>query len=290
MENIEFYKSFPLLVPESLYPELKAEGYLDIPNGARVRISIDTSNGAYSVDAIHSTKEIEEILKGRRNELNKRFQQCTTALSFVKEIEHTLADACTEKKKLQHGSRFYKQIVEECDIIGWDNVDCFDKDEQTMTIKLRDGADRQHSVVVNFETNMFSSDIESTPVSMESIGLEGYLDRLEQKSKQLAASWDLLDEVDATLCVLQPQRARRHELWRRIAVSDVCTAMLEAMPERTQPPTITIYGPHSQARELNQRIKAHRHLWKAGDPVRVNLERVLQITLPERHAGSALRF
>ncbi|KAJ1738274.1 hypothetical protein IWW42_001560 [Coemansia sp. RSA 1085] len=159
-----------------------------------------------------------------------------------------------------------------------------------MDIGCRDDAGRQHSVVVNFETSMFSSDIESTPVSMETIGLEGYLDRLEQKSKQLAESWDLLDDVDATLCVLQPQRAKRHELWRRIAVSDVCTAMLEVSPERTQPPKIAVYGPHSQARALSQHVKARRHLWRAGDSVRVNLERVLQLTLPEPQFEAEMRL
>ncbi|KAJ2109487.1 hypothetical protein GGF48_005734, partial [Coemansia sp. RSA 921] len=70
MEHVEFYKRFPLLVPETLDP-LKADGYIETPEGERVRITIDAStHGTYCVDIVKSTLEVEELLQSKKAELD----------------------------------------------------------------------------------------------------------------------------------------------------------------------------------------------------------------------------
>ncbi|KAJ2557413.1 hypothetical protein GGH95_005170, partial [Coemansia sp. RSA 1836] len=82
-EHIEFFKCFPLLPPRTLVP-LNVDGYVEIPDGPRVPIIIDVeaAGGKYCVSAIRSTPEIERYLSDRRHELDVRFNQCTSALSF----------------------------------------------------------------------------------------------------------------------------------------------------------------------------------------------------------------
>ncbi|KAJ2534545.1 hypothetical protein IWW43_002314 [Coemansia sp. RSA 1935] len=277
MEHVEFYKRFPLLVPETLDP-LKADGYIETPEGERVRITIDAStHGTYCVDIVKSTLEVEELLQSKKAELDVRFQQCASGLSFVKELQHSLAGVSTLQKKI---SQFYGQIVKECDEqVGWDRVESFDKKTQIMRLKLKDAAGREHSVYVDLSSNVFSSNVEENSVSMESTKLTRYLETLEERCSHLVESWDLLDDIDSTLCVLQPQHPKRHELWRRIAVTSLHTALIDVSPDRSFP-KLTVYGPRTTTLPLNARAKAVRTLWSPTKSARQNIECILQCTLP----------
>ncbi|KAJ2542923.1 hypothetical protein GGF49_002489 [Coemansia sp. RSA 1853] len=279
MEHVEFYKRFPLLVPETLDP-FKADGYIETPEGERVRITIDASSthGTYCVDIVKSTLEVEQLLQSKKAELDARFQQCASGLSFVKELQHSLAGvSATLQKKI---SQFYGQIVKECDEkVGWDRVESFDKKTQIMTLKLKDASGRDHSVYVDLASNVFSSNVEEHSVSMEGTKLTRYLETLEQRCEQLAECWDLLDDVDSTLCVLQPQHPKRHELWRRIAVTDLATALIDVSPDRSYP-KIIVYGPRSISDTFNAKAKAARTKWSTSKSARQNIETILQCTLP----------
>ncbi|KAJ2503466.1 hypothetical protein GGH96_000256 [Coemansia sp. RSA 1972] len=243
MEHVEFYKRFPLLVPETLDP-LKADGYIETSEGERVRITIDasTTHGTYCVDIVKSTLEVEQILQSKKAELDARFQQCASGLSFVKELQHSLS---------------------------------FDKKTQIMT----DASGREHSVYVDLSSDVFSSNVEENSVSMEGTKLTRYLETLEQRCEQLKECWDLLDDIDSTLCVLQPRHPKRHELWRRIAVTDLATALIDVSPDRSFP-KITVYGPRSITIPLNTKAKNVRTLWSTSQPARQNIESILQCTLP----------
>ncbi|KAJ2483900.1 hypothetical protein IWW56_000046 [Coemansia sp. RSA 2131] len=242
MEHVEFYKRFPLLVPETLDP-FKADGYIETPEGERVRITIDASSthGTYCVDIVKSTLEVEQLLQSKKAELDA-----------LKE--------CDEK-------------------VGWDRVESFDKKTQIMALKLKDASGRDHSVYVDLASNVFSSNVEEHSVSMEGTKLTRYLETLEQRCEQLAECWDLLDDVDSTLCVLQPQHPKRHELWRRIAVTDLATALIDVSPDRSYP-KIIVYGPRSISDTFNAKAKAARTKWSTSKSARQNIETILQCTLP----------
>ncbi|PIA19577.1 hypothetical protein COEREDRAFT_84213 [Coemansia reversa NRRL 1564] len=283
MEHVEFFKSFPLLVPESLAP-LKADGYIDIPEGAQVRLCIDTTpmQGAYCVDAIKSTAEAELILQSKKQELDIRFSQCTSAISFVSELRHSLIGILPNNQAKK--SKYYSQIVKECDEkVGWDCIETFNDESQTMTANLscRDSAGRTHSVYINFENETLTSDIEEKSVSMDSICLARYLELLAEKCKKLASCWDTLDDIDESICVLQPQHSKRFELWRRIAVEELATALVEVSPDCNYP-RIVVYGPSSVADPLNAKVKKNTNaLWSTSRKARKNLEAVLECQLPE---------
>ncbi|KAJ2188087.1 hypothetical protein EV181_002413, partial [Coemansia sp. RSA 532] len=187
------------------------------------------------------------------------------------------AGVSTLQKKI---SQFYGQIVKECDEqVGWDRVESFDKKTQMMRLKLKDAAGRDHSVYVDLSSNVFSSNVEENSVSMESTKLTRYLETLEERCEQLAESWDLLDDIDSTLCVLQPQHPKRHELWRRIAVTSLHTALIDVSPDRSFP-KLTVYGPRTTTLPLNTRAKAVRTLWSPTKSARQNIGCILQCTLP----------
>ncbi|KAJ2277056.1 hypothetical protein EV176_002216 [Coemansia sp. RSA 451] len=148
-----------------------------------------------------------------------------------------------------------------------------------MRLKLKDAAGREHSVYVDLSSNVFSSNVEENSVSMESTKLTRYLETLEERCSHLVESWDLLDDIDSTLCVLQPQHPKRHELWRRIAVTSLHTALIDVSPDRSFP-KLTVYGPRTTTLPLNARAKAVRTLWSPTKSARQNIECILQCTLP----------
>ncbi|KAJ2625946.1 hypothetical protein GGI26_000030 [Coemansia sp. RSA 1358] len=181
---------------------------------------------------------------------------------------------------VKHTSKFYSRIIDECDKeVGWDNVESFDKELQIMTIMLIDEAKKEHKVYVDFASENFSSDIDENSVSME-FGLKKYMDVLRKKCEQLADCWALLDDVDSSLCVLQPQNPKRSELWRRLAVSDFASALLEVVPDLFCP-QITVYGPNSIAAPLNAKVKGARGMWNGALSARANLEAIFDFPLPE---------
>ncbi|KAJ2744761.1 hypothetical protein GGI19_006571 [Coemansia pectinata] len=136
-EHVEFFKSFPLLLPITMTP-LQADGYIEIPEGPRVPINIDVENAGckYCVDAIKSTPEIERYLGDKRHELDVRFNQCTSPLSFVRELQYSLATMPAAPTR--RASKFYAQIIHECDELEeWGCVESFDEKSQIMTLELR---------------------------------------------------------------------------------------------------------------------------------------------------------
>ncbi|KAJ2559535.1 hypothetical protein EV175_000293 [Coemansia sp. RSA 1933] len=189
MDRIEFFKNFPLLPPQSLDP-LIAKGCIELEEGGEcIQIAIDTgaTDGIYCVDAIKSTPEVDQFLESRRSDLDIRFKQCTSAVSFVKELQYSL---------------------------------------------------------------------------------------------KLNGCWDMLDDIDASLCVLQPQNPKRSDLWRRVAVGELASALLEVSSDRYYP-RITVYGPSSVAGPLNAKAKTAQTKWVATQSVRENLETIYGSPMPE---------
>ncbi|KAJ2743513.1 hypothetical protein GGI20_003698 [Coemansia sp. BCRC 34301] len=272
-EYIEFFKCFPLLPPQTLMP-LQADGFIEIPDGPRVPITIDVeaAGGKYCVGAIMSTTEIERYLSDRRQELDVRFSQCTSALPFVRELLHSL-EAMPAAPSRQ-ASKFYAQVVRECnELVGWDCVESFDEKSQIMSLDLG------YKVYADFGNEVFSSDLEDRTTAMD-IGLPGYLDKLRGVCLQMSESWRMLDDIDRSLCVLQPQHPRRSDLWRRVAVSGLTSALVKVSPDRHYP-KVVVYGPASVSGPLNQRVKELRVQWNSLHSVRENLEDILDFKLPE---------
>ncbi|KAJ2078617.1 hypothetical protein H4R24_004343, partial [Coemansia sp. RSA 988] len=150
-----------------------------------------------------------------------------------------------------------------------------------MSVKLRDGTGRTHNVYINFENETLTSEIEEKPVSMDKVCFTRYLELLTEKCKKLASYWDTLDDIDKSVCVLQPQHPKRFELWRRIAVGELATALVELSPDSNYP-RIVVYGPSSVADPLNAKVKKNAStLWSNVRTARENLEAVLACQLPE---------
>ncbi|KAJ2840748.1 hypothetical protein FBU31_000167 [Coemansia sp. 'formosensis'] len=91
--------------------------------------------------------------------------------------------------------------------------------------------------------------------------------------------WRVLDDIDRSLQVLQPQHPRRYDLWRRVAVGELANALIEVSPDRYHP-KLVVYGPASIAGPLNSRAKDMRIEWNSSRSVKDNLEDILGIQLP----------
>ncbi|KAJ2735036.1 hypothetical protein IW152_001881 [Coemansia sp. BCRC 34962] len=264
-ELVEFFKCFPLLLPITLAP-FRADGCIEVPEGPRAPITIDveSAGGRYSVAAIKSTPEIEQYLGDKSHELDTRFNQCTSPLSFVRELQYSL---------------FYAQIIRECDELEeWSCVESFDEKSQVMTLEQKDGSGKSYRVYADFDREVFSTDIDGHTTAMD-IGLPSYLEKLKEICLRMSGSWRVLDDVDGSLQVLQPQHPRRYDLWRRVAVGDLVSALIEVSSDCYHP-KVVFYGPASIAGPLNSRAKDLRVEWDGPRGVKDNLEKILDIELP----------
>ncbi|KAJ2382264.1 hypothetical protein GGI05_005709, partial [Coemansia sp. RSA 2603] len=97
--------------------------------------------------------------------------------------------------------------------------------------------------------------------------------------KEHSEAWAVLDDVDSSLCVLQPRHPKRSDLSRRIAVTELATALFQITPESYYP-KVVIYGPKNIAGMLNVKAKSIKDIWSHTRPARENLEKVLEIELP----------
>ncbi|KAJ2663187.1 hypothetical protein IWW48_001508 [Coemansia sp. RSA 1200] len=102
----------------------------------------------------------------------------------------------------------------------------------------------------------------------------------ESKCEELDECWKLLDDIDNSFCVLQPQSPKRSELWRRVAVGRLASALVEVSSDRFYP-RITVYGPSSIAEPLNAKARATPTVWSSTRMARENVETILGLQLPE---------
>ncbi|KAJ2605526.1 hypothetical protein EV177_006131 [Coemansia sp. RSA 1804] len=101
-----------------------------------------------------------------------------------------------------------------------------------------------------------------------------------QKCEELGECWKMLDDIDNSFCVLQPQSPKRSELWRRVAVGRLASALVEVSSDRFYP-RITVYGPSNIAEPLNAKAKATPTVWSSTRTARENVETILGLQLPE---------
>ncbi|KAJ2010376.1 hypothetical protein GGI06_004966 [Coemansia sp. S85] len=176
-------------------------------------------------------------------------------------------------------SKFYAQIIRECDELDeWSRVESFDEKSQVMALEQKDGSGGSYRAYVDFDREVFSTDIDGHTTAMDT-GLSSYLEKLKEICLRMGESWRVLDDIDGSLQVLQPQHPRRHDFWRRVAVGDLASALIEVSPDRYHP-KVVFYGPASIAGPLNSRARDLRIEWDGSQGVKDNLERVLGIELP----------
>ena len=158
-------------------------------------------------------------------------------------------------------------IVEEIEDIGWERVHSVNEELQTLGLTVEDQAARQHHIEVTFPTDYPQRMPDCRTATPRPFLLQwergsSLRDVLAQFSLFLArfqTFWEVMDDLDTHLWVLEPERPSRDCALRRFAIGNHCSVQLHIDPELPRNlPEVHFLGADSLVIPLRDSLNAGR--------------------------------
>ncbi|XP_072247616.1 E3 ubiquitin-protein ligase FANCL isoform X2 [Leuresthes tenuis] len=232
----------------------------------------------------HLLGEYEHILK-------QRLQQSVNLVSFILELKTVLEVGLKSRPECRSipPPKYYYQLISEMEILGWDKMLFLDMEFQTLKLKAEDTPGRQHILTIKLRTNhpteapWCSADL---PVPL--VFTWTPQSTLEQLHSQfllilysLTEFWDILDEIDSKIWILEPEKPSRSDTMRRIAIGNNISIKVEVDPRHPKMlPECCLLGAEHVVTPLRNKLNTNMHLWNPDSSVLHNLQDVLEIEFP----------
>ncbi|TMW62142.1 hypothetical protein Poli38472_009635 [Pythium oligandrum] len=235
--------------------------------------------------------------------LKVRLLQSSTLESFVRQLEELLT-VLAPPKSVQTSlpnAEYYTQLMEEIDAIGWSRVVYLSDDLRLLELATQDVAQRTHNIRImlpadypqsaptcavdapepfNLSWSVVASSVNKRGLTAKPT-LKTILEQFHAFLSEYQAFWNVLDEIDSTCCVLEPQHPTRATGRRRLAVQKHVSIQVQVNPEQSRGVCdVRFYGNESSIAPLRERWSEHLFQWTEELSVPDNLERLLEIELP----------
>jgi E3 ubiquitin-protein ligase FANCL len=228
--------------------------------------------------------------------------------SYFRKIERN-----TEKYKHLPPVSFYHRLIAELEAVGWDNVLNMSEDLMQVDMRLQDAKGRVHTVFLNMQESATGKgkDAECLYATLElDVPMEEKSGATARKKlpgggkpihelMKLGAEefakhqtfWDVMDDFDANVWVLEPQNPTRSSCVRRIAVEEHCSMHIKISP--TNPQSMCecdFMGQDKLVEPLRTRLHSRLNLWDPQLMPRKNLETILEVSFPHPESSSKEDF
>ncbi|KAI7842671.1 hypothetical protein COHA_003602 [Chlorella ohadii] len=239
---------------------------------------------------------------GARQLLAQRLEEAPSLPAFLVELQNmvdqaSLAAAQQAQAAAARPASFYSRLKAELDSIGWRHVSSLSDDLSHLKLVATDAAGRRHELRLTLPPAYpatppaAAADLPAAFEPRWAAG-SGLADVLQQFEAALALhqlAWDSLDDLDRHAWVIEPTAAPRSVLYRRIALgSHVSLALtLDVQHPGLVPLDCRFMGSEAAVAPLRQRLHDNRGLWQEGRLLRLNLEAVLELQLPQRQGADA---
>ena len=157
-------------------------------------------------------------------------------------------------------------------------------DINSVTLQVRDDADRYHVIILNFPGPVISCDLPIQP--HPSTSCRDILDQVSSIVEQHQSLWDTLDEIDSKCWVVEPEKGSRKHSYRRIVVTPDVSIIVNLDPQQpTSLPRCRFLGSPSAIGEYQDRLDEFSEDWDSGMGVVDNLGSILDVALPSGPTG-----
>ena len=244
-----------------------------------------------------------EVLEKHGEALGLRLQGSVSVFGCISELIDMLERVQQLNNQNHMRAAYYDLLVCELDVIGWNKLISLSPALHELQLAVKDSVGRGHAIGLSLPPGYprFAPSVSAlvpTPAALlpKANGNAGFAGAsstlpahslratLEEYRAVLAQHqllWDLLDDLDAHVWVVEPKYPSRACVTRRIAIGKHCTLQLTmhvATPSAL--PDLQFFGAEQVILPLLQALNANLDRWRPSRSVRENLEVVLDVHFP----------
>jgi E3 ubiquitin-protein ligase FANCL len=256
------------------------------------------------VTALHCDTHLAQLIAPYSSVVTKRMQQSQNVHDFVVELQEIAARALqlpnqgvnsTQTNSIvvqhTHPTEYYAHILKEIEEIGWSMIQDIDESMTTIKLLLTDECKRTHTVTIKLSATYPTTAPACTADLPSELDLEwSRRHRLRDVMRQYAdfiqtfqAFWEVLDDFDQHVCVLELSKPSMSSTTRRLALERHCSVQVRIDPMRPRALCeCKFMGSETAVAPLKQQLNEGLFSWDTERMPRENLERILKIQFPQR--------
>ncbi|XP_071523693.1 E3 ubiquitin-protein ligase FANCL isoform X2 [Panulirus ornatus] len=299
MEVSDLYAKFPLLCssgpsksPQAFHGFIKIgdvdhEVYLKTPHFPALKgmtLSTDTQLSCIVNSCQLQLLEVEE--------------KCSTILDYLLKFQQICSSRSKEEQLVEDLSMlqnsFFKCLLSHLEDIGWSRVTQVSSDFSAISLETRDKKGRSHTLRVKVgagypqEEPIVETDLPvDLKFSWNSVaGLSCIISAWEEQLTDLQQFWDVLDELDGSVLVLDPPNPARRHTTRRILLSNhVSVQMTVSVAHPNSLPQCHLLGASRLTAPLNTLLTDKYEEWDPERSIVSNLEAILGVNVVKSRAA-----
>ncbi|CAJ0639119.1 10746_t:CDS:2 [Entrophospora sp. SA101] len=212
---------FPLVLPLDR-DCLSYQGFITIKKCEFfIKILLDKNNAPALRNAkIYGSPEFKQLIFGHDKILKQRLEQCYNINEFFIDLKDLLEHLMIkEKEEVMPPGIYYSSLLSELDKIGWDKLELLDPSLKSLVLRLNHSSGRQHKINITLPFSYPKSPLIIQAEIPSEIQLNCIFD-LNEEIEKFQEFWSMLDDVDQNTWILEPDKPKRNDLIRRIALAD----------------------------------------------------------------------
>ncbi|KAH7301100.1 hypothetical protein KP509_23G012300 [Ceratopteris richardii] len=234
--------------------------------------------------------ENRQLLAGFDDILQHRLKECQDLPSFVLELQDILDDISFAHVKLSLPSpNFYRRVIQEIDSIGWNNLAHVGADLTQLKFRIFDHAGREHIIEVALAVNYPKVEPKATadmPCVVdfgwdEGATLKTLLHHYEEAILQYQDFWTIMEDLDKTFWIMEPENPCRSDTFRRIALGGHCSLSVTIDPLAPRSiPECRFFGSDATITPIRSKLTSNIYKWNKAKLLTENLIEILDIVFP----------
>ncbi|KAG2191379.1 hypothetical protein INT46_001756 [Mucor plumbeus] len=208
--------------------------------------------------------------------IETKLHQATNIMSFLNEFKDIIETTAINKdNKFSYSHDRYSLIYNEIKNIGFENVHEISDDMLNITFKSVDEQHRKHLVKINLSNNYpFTSPKAEWDLP---IAISNYstLAKILSQHRAFVIKYQLffncMDDLDKHMRILEPDKPKKSDKWRRIALGHHCSLEIQINAESPleMKPKIRFFGSAKRVKDLQTKWKAST--WNKNLSIHQNL-------------------
>lgn len=236
---------------------------------------------------------LKELLAEDVGIIEQRLRQCESLSIFLTELKTLIENRLRNRRCSVERSillpEFYSSLIEEIKSLGWHRLSFIDSSFKELHLVAKDIRQRNHVLKIQLHMQHPERAPEchaEFPVPFDfnwnsTCKLADLFVEFEQHISRYQNFWDVLDDTDATTCILDPDAPSRSIGRRRIALGKACSLQIEIDPFHPRSvPDICFLGADSVVCPLKEKLNQNLARWDLNESVVKNLQTVLEIEFP----------
>ncbi|GAB6021123.1 hypothetical protein CHUAL_003757 [Chamberlinius hualienensis] len=299
-DSIKLRSLFPLLVPID-QSGLQYDGCITIfDRDYRIKIKLPR-NRRLAEAQIEGDLEMAGLLHENMDLVQQRLAQSNDLHSFLLELVTILEERLKNKHVVAESSlkspEFYSKMVTDFNSVGWERICKIDDDFNEVHVRVKDERSREHILALlmpaeyptvapksvcdlpsNF--NIFWEDVCMIDF-LKGNGLSDIVCQFEKQLRFYQTLWNELDDIDAKTWVMEPEKPRKSDLTRRVALGEGASLIftVDAINPRA-PPVWQMMGNDRVISPLQVTLDKTFTNWNETLSVVDNWKTVLKMELP----------